>query len=406
MTTIDRESAPCIAVIGAGIVGTCCAAELIDRGYAVSVFDRGDPGWEGASRSNAGQVIPSLIQPVAYPGIIRDIPRLLFERDSPFSIAPGHIPRLTPWLWQFLLASRRSTYEQGIERLAELNADARAATIDLYERAGLLHLLKSTGALYLYEAHSSLSKARADWEIKGRHGYDHEFIEPGELRRLEPDLATVFAGAVFEQGVSHVSDPLEIVKGVHSYAMERGAVFHRQEAHIVDRSPRGVVVESAGSKRQTFDGLVIAAGAWSRNLLNQIGDDAPLEPERGYNITIERPNVEIQHCLVFADRGFVATPLKPGLRIGGCVELAGLETPPNPVRVQRITAIATKLVPNLDANDGDTWMGPRPALPDSVPIIRRSPVDERIVYAFGHGHLGLTQGPVTGRRVADLFEPD
>jgi len=400
-----KHSTQSIAVIGAGIVGACCAAELTDRGYAVSLFDRGDPGWEGASRANAGQVIPSLIQPVAYPGIIRDIPRLLFYRYSPFAIAPSHIPRLVPWLWRFLLASRRSSHDKGVERLAALNAKALEATRDLYERAGLLSLLHNTGALYLYETGASLNKARADWKIKGRHGYSHEFIEPDELRRREPDLSPAFTGAVFEPGVSHVSDPLKIVRGIHRYAVDRGAVFHRQEVRIAERTPRGVVVESAAGKRQAFDALVIAAGAWSRKLLNQIGDDAPLEPERGYNITLERPKVAIRHCLVFADRGFVATPLLPGLRIGGCVELAGLDTAANPARIQRIMTIAGKLIPDLDHSDGQTWMGPRPALPDSVPIIHPSPVDNRIVYAFGHGHLGLTQAPATARRVAALLGP-
>lgn len=406
MATITTDSIPSVAVIGAGIVGTCCAAELADQGYRVCLFDRGDPGWEGASRANAGQVIPSLIQPVAYPGIVRDMPRLLLSRDSPFAIVPGHIPRLIPWLWRFLLASRRARHEQGVAQLAALNAGALEATRDLYRRAGLADRLQNTGALYLHESRASLDKARLDWEMKGHHGYASELIGPDELRRLEPDLAPAFAGAVLEQGVCHVSDPLEIVRGIHRFALGRGAVFHRREARISQRSPQGIVVASGGDAYQTFDALVIAAGAWSRRLLNQLGDDAPLEPERGYNTTIERPNVDIRHCLVFADRGFVATPLAPGLRIGGCVELAGLKTPPHPVRIQRITATAGKLIPKLDASGGRTWMGPRPALPDSVPVIRRSAVDKRIVYAFGHGHLGLTQAPVTARRVAGLIAGD
>lgn len=399
-----RPPAANIAVIGAGVVGTCCAAELVDRGYTVSVFDRGDPGWEGASRGNAGQVIPSLIQPVAYPGIVRDIPRLLLSPDSPFSIASTHIPRLVPWLWRFLLASRRRRHHQGVARLAELNAGALEATRDLYHRAGLSHSLKNTGALYLYETSASLHKARADWDIKGAHGYTHEFIDPQELSRLEADLSPVFAGAVFEQGVWHVSDPLRIVEGIHRYAVDRAAVFHRQEARIAELSSECIFVESGDGTRRPFDAVVIAAGAWSRQLLNQIGDDAPLESERGYNITIERPNVDIRHCLIFADRGIVATPLEPGLRIGGCVELAGLKTPANPARFKHIAAIAKKLISGLDDSGGHTWMGHRPALPDSVPIIRRSGIDERIIYAFGHGHLGLTQAPITAQRVAGLLD--
>lgn len=400
----QHPSRPRIAVIGAGIVGVCCTAELSDRGYAVSVFDRGDPGLEGASRANAGQIIPSNIQPVAYPGIIRDAPKLLLDRYSPLSIVPSHFPRMIPWLWRFLLASRRRSHDQAVKQLADLNASALEATRDLYGRAGLLPLLKNTGALYLYESQNSLTNANAEWNLKGTHGYSHEFIDPHELQRLEPALSHAFAGAVFEQGVSHVSDPLKIIEGIHRYAIDRGSDFHRQEARLVELSSEGITVETTGGMKGTFDGVVIAAGAWSRQLLNQIGDDVSLESERGYNLTIEQPNVDIHHCLVFADRGFVATPLDPGLRIGGCVELAGLNAAPNPVRIQRIMQVARKLIPDLDDSDGDTWMGHRPSLPDSVPVIRRSAIDERIIYAFGHGHLGLTQAPLTARRVAGLLK--
>jgi len=392
-----------VAVIGAGIVGTCCAVELVDRGYEVCIFDRGEPGREGASRSNAGQIIPSRIEPVAYPGIVRDAPGMLLDRHGPLWISPAYLPRLAPWLWRFILASRRSHYERGIEQLAELNAEAQEATRDLYHRAGLLPLLQATGALHLYETPASLASARSEWRVKAAHGYAHEFIDPRRIQQLEPDLAEAFAGAVYEENTAHVSDPLRIVEGIHRYAIDRGATFRRGEARIGAREAAGITVETDAGKRETFDNLVIAAGAWSRALLNQIGDDARLEAERGYNVTISRPNVDICHCLIFADRGFVATPLGPGLRIGGWVELAALRAPPDHVRTRRIIEVTKKLIPELDDTDGELWMGHRPSLPDSLPVIRPSGVDSRIIYAFGHGHLGLTQGPVTARRVAALL---
>lgn len=398
-----------IAVIGAGIVGTCCAAELIDRGYRVTLIDRGDPGHEGASRANAGQIVPSLVLPVAYPGIALAAVRMLVDPYGPLAIRPSYLPSLVPWLARFLMAGRRSSYERSIESLAALNRHVVEATRDLYGRAGLLSCLNPTGALYLHESQASLDKARRDWAVKGRLGFAHEFIGPERLAELEPDLAAAFAGAVFEEGMSHVSDPLEIVEGIFNYARGRGASFCRQEVEIVELSADGVVLRTSSGLRIAFDGLVIAAGAWSRALLGQIGDDVPLESERGYNVTIERPGVKVRHCLVFADRGFVATPLSPGLRIGGGVELGGLAAPPDPRRIQRIVEIAGTLMPGLDDSGGHTWMGHRPALPDSLPVIRRSGIDPRIVYAFGHGHLGLTQGPITARIVAQLIsgeQPD
>ncbi|MDZ7841889.1 MAG: FAD-dependent oxidoreductase [Gammaproteobacteria bacterium] len=392
-----------IAVIGAGIIGTCCAAELRDRGYRVALYDRGEPGQEGASRANAGQLIPSLIQPIAYPGIWRDAPRLLAARDSPLAIAPSHLPRLVTWLCRFLASSRRDAWRRGVASLAELNAGAMAATRDLYGRAGLLDSLENTGALFLHESPASLDRARADWTEKSEHGYEHEILSPQALRDLEPDLAASFSGAILERSVCHVSDPLKIVEGLYRYTTARGTVFRRSDVRIAAAGGDGVELAGADGGRERFDGLVIAAGAWSRQLLRQIGDDAALESDRGYNITIPDPGVAIRRCLVFADRGFVATPLKSGLRIGGGVELAGLAAPPNPIRLQRMLEAAKRFMPGLDDRGGETWMGHRPATPDSLPVIRASDRHPRIVYAFGHGHLGLTQGPVTGRRVAGLF---
>jgi len=392
-----------VGVVGAGIVGVCCAAELAALGHRVTLFDRDAPGRAGASRANAGQVIPSLIQPVAYPGIWRDAPGLLLNPASPLSIPLTRFPRLLPWLLRFLAASRRRRHERGIAALAELNAGALDATRDLYERAGIASLLQTSGALHLYESEASLARARRDWALKDRYGFPHRFVTPAALRDLEPDLAASFCGAVLEPGVAHVSDPLKVVEGIFRFAAGLGAGFQRGEAAIAGRGDDGIVVTADSGSRRRFDALVIAAGAWSRHLLKQIGDGAPLESERGYNITIPDPGVDVRHCLVFADRGFVATPLEPGLRIGGGVELGGLARAPDPRRLESMLRIARRHLPALRPAGGSDWMGHRPALPDSVPIIARSPVDRRIVYAFGHGHLGLTQGPVTGRRVAALI---
>lgn len=392
-----------IAVIGAGIIGACTAAELVDRGYRVTLFDRGEPGRDGASRGNAGQIIPSLIHPLAYPGIWRDVPRLLVSPESPLAIAPSHLPRLIPWLLRFLASSRPSAHEAGVAALAALNADVWAATTDLYGRAGLLSCLQNTGVLYLHETEAQLEDAREQWRARAEHGYEFEVLCPGELHDAEPDLGDCFSGAILERAVSHVGDPLRVVEGIFRYAVRQGAVFKRGEVRISHIDAEGISLSSSDGGRERFDGAVIAAGAWSRILLRQIGDDAPLESDRGYNITIPEPGVSIRHCLIFTDHGFVATPLEPGLRIGGGVELAGLRAPPDPKRLDRMLRAAKRFIPALDPRGGQTWMGHRPATPDSVPIIRSSPVDPRIAYAFGHGHLGLTQGPITGRLVSRLF---
>jgi D-amino-acid dehydrogenase len=391
-----------IAVIGAGIVGVCCAAELAEAGYAVRLFDRAAPGAGGPSKANAAHIAVSEILPLAAPGIALHGWKYWLDPEGPLKIPPSYLPAIAPWIARFMLESRPAAYRRGVAALAVLNGAAAGAVHDLYRRANLLAELNLSGSLVLYESQRSFEASQPGWRIKAQHGFAFQTIEPKELHEYEPDLAPVFAKAVLVPSSARVSDPLRIVEGIFGYAQGKGARFSRNEVEALSHDGARVRLRLASGSTERFDGAVVATGAWSRRFSRALGDRIPLDTERGYNTTLPEPGVEVRHVLVFSDRGFVATPLESGLRIGGWVEFGGLDAPPDYARSRRILDISQRFLPALCRDGGVEWMGHRPSLPDSVPVIGPTKQSNRIVYAFGHGHLGLTQAPATACLVRAL----
>lgn len=391
-----------IAVIGAGIVGVCCAAELAEAGYTVRLFDRAAPGTGGPSKANAAHIAVSEILPLATPGIALHGWKYWLDPEGPLKISPSYLPAIAPWIARFMLESRPAAYRRGVAALAVLHGAAAGAVHDLYRRASLLAELHLSGSLFLYQSQRAFEASQPGWQIKAQHGFASRTIEPEDLPEFEPDLAPIFAKGVLVPSSARVSDSLRIVEGIFDYAQTNGARFSMTEVEALSHDGAGVQLRLASGTVERFDGAVVAAGAWSRRFSRALGDRIPLDTERGYNTTLPAPGVEVRHVLIFSEHGFVATPLASGLRIGGWVELGGLDAPPNYARSRRMLDISQRFLPALRRDGGVEWMGHRPSLPDSVPVIGPAKQSDRIVYAFGHGHLGLTQAPATACLVRAL----
>jgi D-amino-acid dehydrogenase len=384
-------------VIGAGVVGLCCARALLREGYAVTVIDR-DPAGDKASFGNAGGLGVTEILPAAMPGLIWQVPRWLADPLGPLSIRPTHLPRLAPWLVRFLRSatSREAARITGV--LAGLLAPVYDDMLPLLAELGLAGDLHRVGALWAYDTEAGFERDAASHDLRRQHGIEVEAISVAEARRLEPALTGAIACAVVTPGWSHVSDPKRIVDRLRERLQAQGVAVLRHEATGVD----GGAVVTASGERIAFDHLIVAAGAWSGRMSRAVGDRALIESERGYNATLPTPGVSLSREVIFAERQFVATPLEMGLRIGGAAEFAGLEAVPNWRRSEALMTLARRYLPDLDTRGARLWMGNRPTTPDSLPVIGRSARRANVFYAFGHGHLGLTLGPTTGRLVADL----
>ncbi|MBY0613707.1 MAG: FAD-binding oxidoreductase [Beijerinckiaceae bacterium] len=390
-----------VIVIGAGVVGLSTAFSLAEVGKRVLIFDRKGMALE-ASFGNAGALAFSDILPLASPRIMRQALKWLVDPLGPLSVPPLYFPRIAPWLLRFWRASWRDRYEASILAQVALMELARDESEALIGRAGLSHAIRSDGVLHLYENEAQRAAAQPGWLVRERHGIAFEPVAGARLAELQPGLSQQFVAGCFVPGWKTVSDPHEVAVGIGKAALERGAMLRIVEVAGVERAGvRARVVLSDGETLEASH-VVIAAGAWSHHISRQLGDVIPLETERGYNTTLPPGAFDIRRQLVFDAHGFVVTPLSTGLRIGGAVELGGLKAGPNFRRSSIMLEKTKHFLPGLKTEGGLQWMGFRPSLPDSLPVIGPSTRSPRILYAFGHGHLGLTQSAATARLVRDL----
>ncbi|HEV3178505.1 MAG TPA: FAD-dependent oxidoreductase [Stellaceae bacterium] len=390
-----------ILVVGAGIVGLGCAYHLRKDGLGVTVVDR-DPEGDKASFGNAGGIGISEVVPAAVPGVFWRIPGWLLDPLGPLALRPSHAPKLIPWLLRFSRSAAPSEVRRISAALAALNLRVYDDLVPMLAETGLSGELERKGALSVYESEAGYRRDGAEWALKRSLGIETSEISGEEARRMEPALGPIVHRAIITPQWGHVSDPKRIVDGLRGWLQSNGVAFVTGEVAAVAMSETPSVALADG-RTLSAGKLVVAAGAWSGMLSRGVGDPVLLESERGYNTTLPAPGIALSREVIFAERKFTATPLSCGLRIGGAAEFAGLTAAPNYRRSRALVTLARRYLPGLDASGGTEWMGHRPATPDGLPVISASRRHASVFYAFGHGHVGLTQAATTGRLVADLI---
>ena len=374
-------------MIGAGIVGLSAAYHLHADGHKVTVVDR-DPDGDRASSGNAGGIGISEIVPASVPGLVWRVPGWLFDPLGPLSVRWRHFPALLPWLWRFLRVGKSGGGRADHPALAALAHSCFDDLVPLLATLGLSADLHRVGALTVYETTAGFLRDRPEWDLKRRHGIVAEEI-PATGARARARARAARAARHLDAAMG----PCVRSRGDHRAGFCDGC--RRTAWPCGAAKPSGRRAKCCGSAdggQLPFDTLIIAAGAWSGRLARSFGDRVLLESERGYNTTLPSPGVQLRAEVIFGERKFVATPLAMGLRIGGAAEFAGLEAPPNYARCDALLSLAARYLPGLRAEGGTRWMGHRPTTPDSLPVIGRSPRRRDVLYAFGHGHTGLTSG--------------
>ncbi len=391
-----------VLVIGAGTVGLAIALRLQQEGRQVMVIDRTGVAAE-ASRGNAGALAFTDILPLASPGILRKAPRWLLDPLGPLAIAPAYLPRIAPWLFHFWRASQPARVRASAAAQAALMDLSIVETDAMLAAAGATDMLRSDGVLHLYESEAELAASEPGWQARAEHGITFSHLHgTAAIAELQPGLSPALVAATFLPAWKTVTDPLLLTLTLGRRFTELGGRVRHAEALALEPSSDGVSVPLADSRRLSAQRVVVAAGAWSHRLARTLGDHIPLETERGYNTTLPVGAFDLKRQLTFGGHGFVVTPLACGVRVGGAVELAGLDAPPNFKRSEVLLAKAKRFMPGLATEGGTQWMGFRPSLPDTLPAIGTAARDPRVIYAFGHGHLGLTQAAATARLVADI----
>jgi D-amino-acid dehydrogenase len=391
-----------IAVIGAGIVGASCAFFLQRDGHSVTLVDPREPG-TATSLGNAGVISIGSVVPIATPGVLRRVPRMLMDPTSPLTLRWTYLPRLLPWLARFVLASRPGRAEELSKAIAALVDRSDQAHDILIQQCGLADLVRSGGWLKVAYSRETLDRAMAfDLELLARRGRKVEFVGEKEIRDLEPALSPeVKAGFLLPQNRA-VRHPQRYVEGIVRTFKERGGETRKAAAQDLRFADGRVSAVVTNQGELPVDAVVLAAGVLSRRLAGVAGTWVPLEAERGYHVMLPHPDTTLTRPVYTIDHAFVMAPMEHGIRITGGVELASPEAPPDYRAIRRLVPLARRVLPGLPDRILSDWQGNRPSLPDSLPVIGRAPRHANLYLAFGHHHIGLTLGPMTGRVIADL----
>ncbi|WP_455373156.1 NAD(P)/FAD-dependent oxidoreductase [Limibacillus halophilus] len=390
-----------VAVIGAGAIGVCTALSLRRDGHDVLLIDRQGPG-EGASFGNGSVISEEAVVPIATPGIWTKVPKMLLDPLGPLALRWSYLPKLTPWLLRFLLASRTEKVEEITGHLAALMEGSLAAFDPLLEMAGEPDFIHKTGWACVYETDSGFADDEEYRQLQARHGVRYDVLGPEELRQLEPALAPHLKKGVFYPDVGFALNNFRLVQLFAEAFEKAGGKILREEVRDFEIGPEGPEAVLTDKGRHAFDAVVVAAGAWSRPLAERLGAPTLLDTERGYHMHYPEPGIAPRLPVYSTERAFVATPLEHGLRVAGTVELGGLQAPPNWERAKVLERNVSRIYPGLETEGGKPWMGFRPSMPDSLPVIGRSPRHPNAFLAFGHGHCGLMLSARTGALLADM----
>jgi D-amino-acid dehydrogenase len=389
-----------VGIVGAGAVGTSCGLYLQADGQDVEIFDELEPG-AGASFGNSGVIADNEVIPLGRPETLRALPRLLLDRDGPLAIRWRHLPTLLPWFLRFALASRPRRVEQVMHQLANLLASSAAEWHQMLAGTSGSHLLRKTGWLKAHPSESSLRSGIRQFEVQSRFGISAEILTADRVRAIEPALSSIIVGGVFYPNVHSLASPFQAVQALASRFLRGGGLIHRERVVKIEEHAGTVWVHGQDATRK-FDCVVIAAGAWSKAMARVFEPAPPLDTERGYHLMFQAFEPKLQRPVTIASPGYTVAPMVEGVRIASGVEFASLRAPPDYRRIDKIAAHARTVFPNLRGEPLSRWLGRRPSMPDSLPIIRPSERSRNVFFAFGHGHLGLTLAPVTGRMIAEF----
>ncbi len=388
-----------IAVLGAGVVGLAVAERLAAEGREVVIVDPATPGM-GASYGNAGTIADYAVMPVGSPDVLKNLLSLLFDKTSPLAIRRAALPSLMPWLLRFALQSLPGPTARNAAAIAGLLADAVPLWQGLADRIGGGAILQHRGCLYIYETAAAYRAAEKDMAFRRGLGITVDLIGPDDLARMEPGLPAVEGGAAFFPKAVFLSDPGQMMGLLAAHVLKKVNLLQTR-AEKLARQIDGVIVEGPGLRLHARR-VVIAAGAHSRALALQAGDKVPLDTERGYHVEWDMPSPPLSRPSCPTARGFYLCPMSGRLRVAGTVELGGLTAPPSAHRIDKLVEGARAIFPDLGPPSRE-WMGFRPSMPDSVPVIGPSRAGAEVIHAYGHGHIGLTLAPVTAELVADLL---
>ena len=390
-----------IVIIGGGVIGLVTALRMLNSNQEVILIDYQEPG-SGTSYGNAGTIAEYAVLPVGSPSILKNLPSLLLNKNSPIAINRAEIFTLAPWLIRFLYQSSSKKAAKNAKAITDLLVDCRQRWELLVKEINANSTLKSNGCLYFYNKKSSFEAGKKDMTKRKMLGLNVEMLSPLELQKLEPNLDMIEGGASFFPDGAYLNDPGKIMKLLLQSVIKKGCTVINKAADKIERSSEGVKVYLNDNSQITAKHVVISAGAYSKKFAKQAGDYVPLETERGYHIEYDMSEPLLNRPSCSVEKGFYMSPMTGRLRVAGTVEFGGLDQTISKHRIDHLKRGASEFFPEL-GDPNRSWLGFRPSIPDSRPVISESSKGNDIIYAFGHGHIGLTLAPITAEIVESII---
>jgi len=389
-----------IGVVGAGIQGVSNALFLQKKGFDVTLFDRDEPGNPVASYGNAGHFSPYACVLMNRPDIISDVPAMLLSSTGPLALKWNYVPQMIPWFVQFLRNCTTKKMMHTAKNMHQILDLALSAYDELFDDINIEGLVEKKGILYIWNDKNLKSR---DLEIKVRDelGVDQQVVSPKEIHDLEPNIKPFYHGGVYYKLGRHARNPKKILLKLFDLFLKKGGKFLKMKVQDINYEEEKPIIKTE-NHRYTFDKLVIACGAFSKKLTDNLGEKIPLDTERGYHVHFKNCDHLLSRPVIFQNRGFGITPMEQGLRVVGTVEFGGLKNPLSKSRIKNLINNAKYMLGDLPEHE-DEWLGFRPTLPDFLPVMGPSKNYRNIYYCFGHHHLGWTLGPISGKIISGMI---
>ena len=389
-----------IGIVGAGIQGISNALFLQKKGFNVTIFDREDPGSPVASYGNAGHFSPYASLSLNRTDVLADVPAMLLNSNGPLALKWNYVPKMIPWFIKFIKNTTKSRMMHTAKYMHQILNLALPAYDELFDEIDLENLVENKGILYIWDD-KDLKSRELEIKVRDELGVKQQLVNKQEIHDLEPHIKPFYHGGVYYPYARHTKNPKKILLKLFELFLSKGGKFEKSNVKKIKFDDQTPIIKIE-SKEYKFEKIIIACGAFSKKLTDNLGEKIPLDTERGYHVHFKNCDHLLNRPVIYSNRGFGITPMEQGLRVVGTVEFGGLKNPLSKSRIKNLINNAKYMLGDLPEHE-DEWLGFRPTLPDFLPVMGPSKNYKNIYYCFGHHHLGWTLGAISGKIVSKMI---
>ncbi len=389
-----------VGIVGAGIQGISNALFLQKKGFEVTIFDRDNPGSPVASYGNAGHFSPYASLSLNRTDILLDVPAMLMSSTGPLALKWNYVPKMIPWFMKFILNTTKNKMMHTAKNMHQILDLALPAYDELFDEVDIEGLVENKGILYIWND-QDLKSRELEINVRKELGVQQQLVNKKEIHDLEPNIKPFYHAGVYYPYARHARNPKKILLKFFDLFFKKGGQFKKTDVKSIDFQDEQPILKTE-SEKFSFDKVVVACGAFSKKLTDNLDEKIPLDTERGYHVHFKDCDHLLQRPVIFSNRGFGITPMEQGLRVVGTVEFGGLKNPLSKSRINNLINNAKYMLGDLPDHE-DEWLGFRPTLPDFLPVMGPSKNHKNVFYCFGHHHLGWTLGPISGKIVSGMI---